>query len=547
MSTVGGRGPRPRARVGEGRREQLLALADRAGPLRRDEVAEDLADRGDAPGADPLERRLGVPRERARDAADLVAGREGEEPALAVPLLPQPRRRECEQRQRAALPLDRGQHAVEQPLLEAEPGGRAGSSNARRRAAPASGPSGVSSEKTGRSASCSWQRMRKSSRRATRTCTSASRREPPEQPREGGLHRRGVEREQLLELVDDQQGPGAEAPPARDGLEGHVRVVEAEEEAQRLGVAREVRRESLPQHRERRRPRRRDDRGPPGGAGGDDPGPHERGLSRAGRPDDGEQAALSDPAPQGRDLGLAAEEARRVPLGEGREAGVGRGRGLRPRRRARRARRRAGPPGPGRGRAPTGSARRAPWRGSGGRCGRPPRAGGPDGREGRRVAPEDRGESVGGSRAGERAAPREHLVEHRAEGEDVGARVRREPRAPARATGSRRCRGASARSRAGVAGRSVGLRRLRRSRARGRSRGPSRGRRGEEEVLGLEVAVDDAPGVSGPRPRQTSIAAVERLARGQRPALEARPQRLALEQLEDEVGPALVQRRRRRP
>ena len=147
--------PGRRARVGEGR-EKLLARRDRAGPLRRDEVAEDLAHRGDAPGADPLERRLGVPRERARDAADLVAGREGEEPALAVPLLPQPRRREGEERQRAALPLDRGQHAVEQPLLEAEPGGPRRLLERPAQGRPARGPSGVSSEKTGASASCSW-------------------------------------------------------------------------------------------------------------------------------------------------------------------------------------------------------------------------------------------------------------------------------------------------------------------------------------------------------------------------------------------------------
>jgi hypothetical protein len=55
------------------------------------------------------------------------------------------------------------------------PQARAGCTNARRRALGLNVPKGVSSENTGLSDSCFWQWNRKSSRRDTRTCTSASR------------------------------------------------------------------------------------------------------------------------------------------------------------------------------------------------------------------------------------------------------------------------------------------------------------------------------------------------------------------------------------
>ena len=95
-------------------RQQLLPVARRPRPLRRHEVAEDLPHHPLPLGPDPLERRLRVARERAGHAADLRVGLLGEELPLPVPLLPQARHGEGEQRQRPALPLDRGRHLADQ-------------------------------------------------------------------------------------------------------------------------------------------------------------------------------------------------------------------------------------------------------------------------------------------------------------------------------------------------------------------------------------------------------------------------------------------------
>ena len=63
---------------------------------------------------------------------------------------------------------------------------------------------------------------------------------------------------------------------------------------------------------------------------------------------------------------------------------------------------------------------------------------------------------------------------------------------------------------------------------------------GDEEVLGLEVAVDDALGVRGGEPPRDLDRVVERLAQRQRAARHALAQRLAFEQLGDHVRRAVV-------
>ena len=98
-------------------RQQLIPLADRAGALGGDQVAEELADDGDPLDADPVDGRLGVARERAADAADVVVGLAGEQAGLAIALLPQPGGGEGQQRQRAALALDLGEHLVDQLVV----------------------------------------------------------------------------------------------------------------------------------------------------------------------------------------------------------------------------------------------------------------------------------------------------------------------------------------------------------------------------------------------------------------------------------------------
>ena len=58
---------------------------------------------------------------------------------------------------------------------------------------------------------------------------------------------------------------------------------------------------------------------------------------------------------------------------------------------------------------------------------------------------------------------------------------------------------------------------------------------GDEDVLGLEIAVDDAVVVGGRQAVGDLHRVLERLARGQGPVVEPLAQRLALEQLRDEV------------
>ena len=141
----------------------------------------------------------------------------------------------------------------------------------------------------------------------------------------------------------------------------------------------------------------------------------------------------------------------------------------------------------------------------------------------------------------ERPAARQHLVEHRPEGEDVGAVVRR--------LAPRLLRGH-------VADRPQHHARRRLPRQRGRSRvlavRDDRLQREaevqdlddpvlrDEQVLGLQVPVDDRLVVRRGEPVRHLQRVVHGLARGDRARPQALAQRLALEQLGDEVGSALV-------
>ena len=64
--------------------------------------------------------------------------------------------------------------------------------------------------------------------------------EPAEQLGEARLHLGRVQREQLLELVHDQQRVVVPVPPAGDDRDRDVRVVDARAALHRLGVARQL-------------------------------------------------------------------------------------------------------------------------------------------------------------------------------------------------------------------------------------------------------------------------------------------------------------------
>ena len=144
---------------------------------------------------------------------------------------------------------------------------------------------------------------------------------------------------------------------------------------------------------------------------------------------------------------------------------------------------------------PTGSGGRDSSRGSGGRCGRA-RA-----ESTRRVEIElgrllrqDRRHRVSRGFPAERPLPAQHLVEHRAEGEDVGAVIDRRGRAPAqgpcRQTCRRRCRSWSPRASRRSA---VGCDGLGQAEVENLDVIVAR----DHHVLGLEIAMDDAAGVGG--------------------------------------------------
>ena len=98
-------------------RQQVVAPAHGACALRRHEVAEQLAHERDSLRADALERRLRVLRQRTGDAADLVIRGARQHALLAVAGVPDLRGGEGQQRQRTALADHFVHHLVDERVV----------------------------------------------------------------------------------------------------------------------------------------------------------------------------------------------------------------------------------------------------------------------------------------------------------------------------------------------------------------------------------------------------------------------------------------------
>ena len=199
-------------------------------------------------------------------------------------------------------------------------------------------------------------------------------------------------------------------------------------------------------------------------------------------------------------------------------------------------------------RGPSGSGPRGASPGTGARCARP-RARSPahPGQVGGIVL-QDRVHRLDRAVAPERSHAREHLEEHRPEGEDVRAVVHRlAPDLLGRHEAHRPQHHARFRGRGGVSLVSF-LDDRRRTRQLGEAEvedlDPAVVR--DEDVVGLEVAVDDPLVVSGGEAVRDLERVVEGLADGKRSAAPGGPcRRLTFEQLRDDVGSAARACRRR--
>ncbi len=161
----------------------------------------------------------------------------------------------------------------------------------------------------------------------------------------------------------------------------------------------------------------------------------------------------------------------------------------------------------------------------------------------RRVLPEDRGHGVRSGIAVERALPRKQLVEDRAEREDVAAGVRRPPahllgghvtHGPEHDTRFRACGRGKVRVPGG--GALLHVRQLRETEVEDLDPAFVR----DENVLGLQVPVHDSLVVRCGEAVRNLDRVVDRPARREPASRQSRPERLALQELRDDVRSALV-------
>ena len=520
-------------------RQQLLPVARCPRPVRGHEVAEHLPHHPLTIGPDPLERRLRVARESAGHAADLRVGLLGEEPSLPVPLLPQARHGEGEQRQRPALPLDRVRHLADQSRLEAE--------SLRSRRLLERAAQRLPRERA------EWRQLREDRRERLVLVApheevvphreehvhSGLAGEPAQQLGETRLRLRRAEREQLLELVHHEESLRVGLAPPHERLERLARVLESHEPPQRLDVALQLGREGLPQHQQRRVPGRRHHRRPARGPRRHHPRPHEGRLARPRGPDHREEPPGPDALPERLDLALSPEEPVGVRLGERAQAGVR----ARPLAVVSDERRRRGPLQHRLERegqvvrrveallrllrqAATHDPLHRPRQRS---RGSPHR---------RRVLVQDRRDRLRRRRPREGPPSRQRLVENRPEREEIRPRVRLSPSRLLRREVRRRPHHDTrhGRVRPAPAAAPVSPRELRQAEVQDLHEPVRR----QEQVLRLEVPVQDPPRVRGLQPTARLHGRLHRGVQRQRPRPQTLVQRLSFQQLEYDVGPAVA-------
>jgi hypothetical protein len=363
----------------------------------------------------------------------------------------------------------------------------------------------------------------------------------PQERGEALLHLRRVQGEQLLELVHDEERFPVAPPPATQQGDRRVGLLEAGEHGERFGVAGQLRAQRLPQAPEGMGAGGADECRPSFGPGREDSGSDERGLARPRGADHGEEPAVGDSPPQLPDLALAAEEDRGVLLREGAqprigaplldlaESGRGRGGGQ--------DRLQNHGHVVTRGVAVFLCLLQAPTHDPAHRRRNRPRQGLQD----RRRLFHDRGERPRHRVLPEGVLAGQQLVEDDPEGEDVGAGV--DGQGPGLLGGHVEdgpcdlAGGSGARGRRDLA-RDLRLRAHELGQAEVEDLHPTV--RGQEEVLGLEVAVDDALGVGGLEAAGGLEGVAEDLLSGGGAAGDELAQRIALEELGDDVGSAVV-------
>jgi len=290
-------------------RDQLVPLARGAGAFGGDEIAEDLADDRNVIAADAVDGGLGVLRQRSTDTADVPVGASGEQTLVAVALLPQPGGGKGRERQRAALALHLGDHLVhELVVLEAVAAG-----HGRLHQGAAQGRAGE------RLQGCELGEDRGQClvvvaaheevvAHAQEHVHVRLEGDSADEVGEACLHAGLVLGEQLLELVDGHQGVAVSPAPAAEELDGDLRLLETNHQADGLGVAGHLRCDGLSEGDEGCAAGRADEVGPVRRLRGNHARPDERGLACPGRADESHQMRAFELGPHGLDLGLAAEE-----------------------------------------------------------------------------------------------------------------------------------------------------------------------------------------------------------------------------------------------